>query len=378
MNFEKILSKLVSYPTISETSNRKMMDFINNYLMKYGFKSELLEGSKGQFNLHCRIGPDRNGGIILSGHTDVVPTIGQKWLTDPFKLTKKKNKLYGRGSCDMKGFISVVMSVIPKIKIQKIKKPLHLVLSYDEEIGCIGIQKLVPFLKKLRPKPKFCIVGEPTEMKLINQHKGKKNFSVSFTGVESHSSLVDNGVNAIDFCSEFINYLVKLQDDLKKNNIDKRFNPPYPTINIGLISGGIAVNIIPKDCRLEFEVRDTPSLDYDKLLEKITTFIKILETKMKNKNPKCSVRMVKNNDFPPLSTKQNEEIIELVLKNLKTNSLGTVSFGTEAGVFNQANFQTVVCGPGSINEAHRPNEFVTEEQLIECEKFIEKTINHLY
>ena len=378
MNFEEILSRLVSYQTISEKSNKKMIDFINNYLLRYGFKSELLEGKKGQFNLHCRVGPNKNGGIILSGHTDVVPVDGQKWTTDPFILVKKKNKFYGRGSCDMKGFISVVLSIIPKIKIHKLKKPLHLVFSYDEEIGCIGIQKMVPFLKKLNPKPKFCIVGEPTEMKLINQHKGKKNFLVTFSGIESHSSLITNGVNAIDFCSQFIIYLTKLQNDLKKTYIDKKFAPPYPTINIGLISGGVAVNIIPKDCKVEFEIRDTPGLNSEKLIKEIYNFLKNLEQKMKNINSKCFVKMIKNNDFPPLETKQNEEIVELVLKNLKTNFLGAVSFGTEAGVFNKANFQTIVCGPGSIKEAHRPNEFVSLEQLIDCEKFIEKTINYLY
>jgi len=378
MNYEDILAKLVSFPTISETSNKDMTDFIKSYLLKYGHLSETFEGNNGQFNLHCRIGPRNDGGIILSGHTDVVPTTGQKWITNPFKLTKKNNRLYGRGSCDMKGFIATILSIIPDIKIKDLKKPLHLIFSYDEEIGCVGIQKLIPFLQRIKPKPKFCIVGEPTEMKLINEHKGKKNFTVSFNGIESHSSLTYNGVNAINYCAQFIIFLENLQKDLIKDNNNKRFDPPFPTLNIGKISGGIAVNIVPKSCMIEFEIRDTPELDIDKLLKKINNFLKNVEKKMKKLNKSCSVKLKKNNDFPPLRTEENKEIIKLVLGNLKTNYLGTVSFGTEAGVFDKVSFQTVVCGPGSIKQAHKPNEFITIEQIHKCKKFLTKIINSLY
>ena len=174
MNAVDILSKLISFKTISETTNKELSKYISQYLARYKIKSQLFEGSPNQFNLYAKIGPNVDGGIILSGHTDVVPTDGQNWSTNPFELVKKKKKLFGRGSCDMKGFIAVVLSLVPKIKINKLKKPLHLIFSYDEEIGCIGIQKLIPFLKTVKPKPDFCIVGEPTEMKLVNMHKGKK------------------------------------------------------------------------------------------------------------------------------------------------------------------------------------------------------------
>ena len=278
----------------------------------------------------------------------------------------------------MKGFIAVVLSLVPKIKINKLKKPLHLIFSYDEEIGCIGIQKLIPFLKTVKPKPDFCIVGEPTEMKLVNMHKGKKNFLVSFNGVESHSSLIENGVNSIDYCGEFINFLKDLQKDLIKTKNNKKFNPPYPTINIGKIQGGIAVNIIPKECELEFEIRDTPNLNTEKTIKKIKDFLKRIEKKMKAKNKSCSVVFKMLNNFPPLETNEKKKIINLVLDKLKSNSVNSVSFGTEAGVFNKVGFETIVCGPGSIEQAHKPNEYVEEKQLKKCDEFLTKIIDFLY
>ena len=375
---EDILKKLIEYPTISESSNINLISFIDNYLKKFDIKGKLIKGEKNQFNYHCVIGPNIDGGIIFSGHTDVVPVEGQDWMSNPFKLLKKGNKYYGRGTCDMKGFIAVCLSLVPQIKIKKLKKPIHFIFSYDEEIGCVGIRKLIPFLKRLKPKPNFCLVGEPTEMKIINQHKGKKNFLVSFNGVESHSSLIENGVNSIDYCGEFISFLKDLQKDLIKTKNNKKFNPPYPTINIGKIQGGIAVNIIPKECELEFEIRDTPDLNTEKTIKKIKDFLKIIEKKMKAKNKSCSVVFKMLNNFPPLETNEKKKIINLVLDKLKSNSVNSVSFGTEAGVFNKVGFETIVCGPGSIEQAHKPNEYVEEKQLKKCDEFLTKIIDFLY
>ena len=378
MNTIDILTKLISFRTISELTNKELAKYISNYLAKYKVKTQLFEGNPGQFNLYAKIGPEVDGGIILSGHTDVVPTEGQNWITNPFKLVKKKNKLFGRGSCDMKGFIAVVLALIPKLKINKLKKPLHLIFSYDEEIGCVGIQKLIPFLKKIKPKPAFCIVGEPTEMKLVNMHKGKKNFVVLFKGIESHSSLTENGVNAIDYCGELINYLKNLQKIFIKTKNHQKFNPPYPTINIGKIQGGLAVNIIPEQCELEFEIRDTPNLKTEKIIKEIKIFLKKLEKKMKIKNKKCSINFKIQNNFPPLETSEKKKIINLALEKLKSNSISSVSFGTEAGVFNKVGFETIVCGPGSIEQAHKPNEYIEEKQLKKCDEFLTKIVDFLY
>ena len=221
MNTEKILKDLIDFKTISQTENNSLVNYIINYLEKFNIKSTVIPGNNNQSNLYARIGPDIHGGVFLSGHTDVVPVNGQNWLFNPFKATEKGNKIYGRGTADMKGFISVVLAMVPKIMKSKIKTPIHLMFSYDEEIGCVGIKKAIPFIKNMRNKPKYCIVGEPTNMKLINKHKGKKNLKVTFFGVESHSSLIENGLNAIDYAGTFIHFLRGIQKELQKKKISR-------------------------------------------------------------------------------------------------------------------------------------------------------------
>ncbi len=377
MNLDIILSKLISYKTISEQSNNELANFIIGFLKTHGIEAHKIEGEKGRFNVFCMIGPKTDGGIVLSGHTDVVPVNNQKWSSDPFKLVKIGDKLYGRGSADMKGFIAVVLSLIKKIKINKMKKPLFLVFSYDEEVGCLGIQKLIPFLKKLKPRPKFCIVGEPTEMKLVNQHKGKKNYFVSFHGLEAHSSLIKDGVNSITYCSRFINFLEKKQKIIEKHK-DLNFNPSFTTINVGKINGGIAVNIIPNICEIEFEIRDTPRFKTENFLIQIKKYLTKLENEMKLVNDKCYIELKEQNSFPPLNTDENKEIISFCSKQLRSNSINTVSFGTEAGIFSRLGIETVVCGPGSIKQAHKPDEYLELSQLHKCEDFLMNVINSLY
>ena len=373
-----ILKKLISFPTISQTSNKEMVTFIDSYLKKFNLKGNLVQGEKNQFNYHCVLGPKKDGGIIFSGHTDVVPTEGQNWNTDPFELVKKKNRYYGRGTCDMKGFISSCLSIVPLIKMNKLKKPIHFVFSYDEEIGCVGIRKFIPFLKKLKPKPNFCIVGEPTEMKLVTQHKGKKNFLVTFYGHEAHSSLVEDGINSISYCGKFIQYLSEIQKEIKIKYHNNNFYPNYPTINIGVIKGGIAVNIIPRECAIEFEIRDTPEMDSTKIINKIKKYLKSLEFEMKKNFRNCRIKLEIKNNFPPLSNDDSSDLIPICLQTLKKNSTSAVSFGTEAGVFSELGFETVVCGPGSIRQVHKPNEFVDIKQLEECKRFLLNLVDQQY
>jgi acetylornithine deacetylase len=375
---EDILKKLIEFPTISESSNEDIMRYIDKYLGKFDVKGKLIRGEKNQFNYHCMIGPNKDGGIIFSGHTDVVPVEGQNWLSEPFKLLKKKDKFYGRGTCDMKGFIAVCLSLVPEIKKKKLKKPIHFIFSYDEEIGCVGIRKLIPFLKKLKPKPDFCLVGEPTEMKVINQHKGKKNFLVSFQGHEAHSSLTEDGVNSIDYCSKFINYLSEIQSELINKYKNNKYSPAYPTLNVGKINGGLAVNIIPNKCVMEFEIRDTPEMESKLFINKIKRFLKELEADMKKKVKNCKIELEVKNNFPPLLTNYSSNFISLCLQALKKNSTSAVSFGTEAGIFNEIGFETIVCGPGSIKQAHKPNEFIEIKQLDKCRDFLLKLIELQY
>ena len=375
---EDILKKLIEFPTISESSNEDIMRYIDKYLGKFDVKGKLIRGEKNQFNYHCMIGPNKDGGIIFSGHTDVVPVEGQNWLSEPFKLLKKNDKYYGRGTCDMKGFIAVCLSLVPEIKKKKLKKPIHFIFSYDEEIGCVGIRKLIPFLKKLKPKPDFCLVGEPTEMKVINQHKGKKNFLVLFQGHEAHSSLTEDGVNSIDYCSKFINYLSEIQSELINKYKNNKYSPAYPTLNVGKINGGLAVNIIPNKCVMEFEIRDTPEMESKLFINKIKRFLKELEVDMKKKVKNCKIELEVKNNFPPLLTDNSSDFISLCLQALKKNSTSAVSFGTEAGIFNEIGFETIVCGPGSIKQAHKPNEFIEIKQLDKCRDFILKLIELQY
>ena len=379
MTIEKIIKDLISFESISEKENLPLLKYISTYLKKYNIDSKILNKQKNRANLYARIGPDKIGGIMLSGHTDVVPVIGQSWITNPFKLVKKNNKLFARGTADMKSFIGVVLFLVPKMVKANLRKPIHLMFSYDEEIGCVGIQEAIPFLKKMKKKPDSCIVGEPTEMKVITQHKGKKNFLVTFNGMEAHSAQINKGVNSIKYASRFINYLSDLETKLKKKKFtDAAFSPPYATINIGTILGGLALNIIPKKCSLEFEIRDLPILNSDTIIKEIKEYLHgKLEKEMKKENKKCSIDFVVTNNFPPLKTDLKNDIVNKSLHFLNSNSTGAVSFGTEAGVFNSVGIKTIVCGPGRIDEAHKPNEFISISQINKCKRFLEKIIQSL-
>ena len=380
MKVEKIISDLISFKSISEYENLSLINYISNYLSSFSIKSKVLNGEKDRANLYARIGPDVKGGIMLSGHTDVVPVNGQPWQTEPFNLKVLDNKLFGRGTSDMKSFIAIILYIVPQIIVSKLKKPIHLMFSYDEEIGCVGIQKAIPFIDSLKRKPSACIVGEPTEMKLINQHKGKKNFRVEFQGLESHSSNILGGVNAITFAAKFVLYLLKKEEELKKNyKKDLKYDPPYATINIGKFNGGIALNIIPRNCIVEFELRDLPNTDSEGIISEIKNHLfSNLEKKMKSLDSSCFIKFNVTNNFPPLKTAENKEIVNLCMNCLETNEIGAVSFGTEAGVFNNSGIETIVCGPGSINEAHKPNEYIDITQVKKCEIFLQKIIQTLY
>ena len=375
MNTIDILSKLISFRTISELTNKELAKYISNYLAKYKVKTQLFEGNPGQFNLYAKIGPEVDGGIILSGHTDVVPTEGQNWITNPFKLVKKKNKLFGRGSCDMKGFIAVVLALIPKLKINKLKKPLHLIFSYDEEIGCVGIQKLIPFLKKIKPKPAFCIVGEPTEMKVVIAHKGKTSFQCHVRGSEAHSSLAPEAVNAVEFAAELISHIKATARKIKKNGpFDPLFDVPHTTIHTGNIKGGTALNIVPKECCFEFEIRHLPEESVDTYMSEIKNFIREeLEPEMKSISADSGFVINIKSAMPGLHTLPEDSVVTFAKSLTKQNTHSKVSFGTEAGPFQKtAGIPTVVCGPGSIVQAHKPDEFIAVEQVAKCSNFLDR------
>ncbi|MAR79099.1 MAG: acetylornithine deacetylase [Rhodospirillaceae bacterium] len=375
---KKILEKLVSFDTTSSKSNLDLINYIKNYLEGYNLKSEIIfNKDKTKANLHSTIGPPQNQGIVLSGHTDVVPVDGQIWDTNPFQLTEYSKKLFGRGTADMKSFIAVTLAMVPLIIKKNINKPIHLAFSFDEEVGCLGVPSLVEHINKHFTKPLVVIVGEPTNMEIVNSHKGVLAFKTSLNGLEGHSSSPEKGLNTILFASELINFLNSLYEKEKKIK-NPLFQPPYTTIHVGLIKGGSALNIIPKECSFIWEYRYLPDQNPEKIINEFNHFSNnVILPKMKSIYDKSSITTKKIAHVPPLKSSSDLEIENLIMKLAKSNTIKTVSYGTEGGVFQQTGIPTIICGPGSIEQAHKANEFIELQEIDKCEKFIINIIQFL-
>ncbi|PPR79981.1 MAG: Acetylornithine deacetylase [Alphaproteobacteria bacterium MarineAlpha2_Bin1] len=377
-NSKDILEKLVSFDSTSSKSNLDLILFIQNYLEQFKIKSEIiLNKEKNKANLHAIIGPREKSGVVLSGHTDVVPVDGQQWDTNPFKLTKKVNKLFGRGTADMKSFIAVALAMVPMMVQRSLKKPFHLAFSYDEEVGCLGAPSLVDYIDSISIKPLVVIVGEPTNMEIVNSHKGVMGFLTSLTGLEGHSSAPEKGLNSIMYASKLINFINSIYEEEKliKN---PTFDPPYTTVHIGTIQGGSALNIIPKKCSFVWEYRYLPEQDSNKIIEKFNSYaIKTVLPEMKSiyKGAEIFTRQIAH--VPPLKSSSNLKIENLIMKLAKSNTVKTVSYGTEGGIFQKKNIPTIVCGPGSIEQAHKANEFIEVTEIEKCEKFLFQLIDFL-
>lgn len=374
-NVTKILSDLVAFDTTSRNSNLELVQYIAEYLSSFGLKSKLIRSENGnKANLYATIGPQTDNGIVLSGHTDVVPVDGQNWSTPPFELTKKGDLLYGRGTADMKGFIACTLAMTPKILKQSLARPIHLAFSYDEEVGCLGVGKLIEFILSETEKPDAVIVGEPTTMKIATAHKGICTMSTLFHGREGHSSQPQNGINTIEAAAEFIKFLYWLGEDLSKNQRDNRFDPPYTTFNAGKIKGGEAVNIIAQECILNWEFRPLPGANAEKILGSIDHWVKTnLIPRMRTKDFNCLIETIREVFVPPfdLPNSRAEEITRIALGANKSEAL---SFVTEASLYAKAGFPAVICGPGNIAQAHQADEFVSVKQLSDCMKFLDKII----
>ncbi len=363
----QMIEKLVSFDTTSRNSNLELISFVEDYLAPYGARCTRVYNDDGtKANLIASIGPDVEGGIILSGHTDVVPVDGQDWKTDPFSIVEKDGKLYGRGTCDMKAFSAIALALVPEFIERDLQVPLHFALSYDEEIGCIGVHGLVAQLPGAIPSPRCVIVGEPTDMKVISANKGMRVFRTTVTGKESHSSLPANGASAILYATELINHISMLkQEMIDKGDSSGRFDPPHTTMSIGLINGGTAINIVPRECSFDWEYRPLPQEDVDNLRDEFITHADTIVL------PRLRVEAgedasIITEDFvrvPGLLGKSGNPAEELALKLTGANRAETVSYAAEAGIFTDAGLPSVICGPGSIEQAHKPNEFVTLEQV---------------
>jgi len=381
-----ILGDLIAYDTTSRNSNLDLIDYVGEYLKSHNLKSDLVVSEDGQkANLFATIGPNpgsENGtdemeasGIALSGHTDVVPTDGQDWHSDPFFMTEKDGRLYGRGTSDMKGFIACALAAVPEFNSRTLKKPIHLVFSYDEEIGCLGIRPLIKKFGDELPKPEMVIVGEPTSMAVVDAHKGATRFETIVTGHEAHSSMSHIGVNAIDYAALIIRELRTIEDDFARAHNSDRFTPPFSTVHVGTIEGGTALNIVPKTCRFVWEVRALPGLNSAEVLTRVQNFAneKCLP-EMRRIAPECEILIREENNIPSFNASQSSAV-NLAMQLAEQNDTLAVSYGTEAGLFELGGAPTVICGPGDIAQAHKPDEFIEISQINACMKFMSGLAN---
>ena len=379
-NSIEILKKLVSFDTTSFKSNLDLIKFIENYLNDLNIKSELIyDENKNKANLFTTIGPNLQGGIVLSGHTDVVPITKQNWTSDPFILTERDDKLFGRGSSDMKGFIAIVLSRVSAMVEKKLKKPIHLAFSYDEEIGCVGVHSLLDLIKKKSINPEFCIVGEPTSMEMVIGHKGKHAYDVKVEGLSCHSGQAPNGVNAINYASKLINYIEEINKEKSiKGPFDNDYEIPYSTLHTGLIKGGTILNIVPKLCQFEFEIRHLAEDDPLEIIQRIKQYTEeLLIKEMHNISSTTNIEINEKINYPGLNISESISPVKQVKELLGKSSYKKVVFGTEGGLFKrELNLPTIICGPGSIDQAHKPDEFISIQQIEKGGTFIDKLINN--
>ncbi len=379
MGIRALLEQLVAFDTTSRNSNLELIEFVRGILDDQGIPSELTFNRSGEkANLWATIGPPDRPGVVLSGHTDVVPVDGQQWQSDPFSLLESGGKLFGRGTSDMKGFIAVCLASIPKIKRCNPENPVHFAFSYDEEVGCIGVRELLKALSAFKTKPAMCLVGEPTDLRVIRGHKGGVGARCHFKGEPCHSSQTHRGVNAIEMAAEGITYLKRMGMRFKEEGpFDHECTPPFTTIQTGLIEGGTALNIVPEHCSFEFEMRGIPSVNTLELADEFFTYCRsTLEPEMKKGSQQSGIDWEINSEYPPLNIDGESEAVKLLQKLTGESTTGKVSFGTEAGLFQNEGIPAVVCGPGSIDQAHRPNEYILINQLDRCERLVDGVVQH--
>ena len=375
-NSVEMIRKLVGFPTVSRESNLDLIDFVREYLKPFDADVRLtFDDDKRKANLFATLGPRRgapNGGIVLSGHTDVVPVQGQAWDADPFTLVEHDGKLFGRGTSDMKSFIAVALALLPEFAQRGLKSPLHLAFSYDEEVGCIGVGRLISDLAATGIRPQSCIVGEPTMMKPVIAHKGKQSYRATVRGLAAHSGYAPSGVNAVEAAAEAVAYLKRMARRHRDSGpYDRGFDVAHTTVHTGVLHGGTALNIVPHDCTFDFEFRHLPGDDPEKLIEEFRAYVaKTLEPEMKAVFKDAGFDIQLMSQIPALDNSAETDVVALAVALSGNNEFGKVSYGTEGSQFQKAGIPTVICGPGSIEQAHKPNEFVSLEQVAHSEAFL--------
>jgi acetylornithine deacetylase len=376
----EMLARLVSYDTTSRNSNLALIGFVRDYLDAHGVPYRVSTDRTGEkANIHAIIGPRQAGGVALSGHVDTVPVDGQAWSADPFTLRCAENKLYARGSADMKGFVSACLAAVPQMQARGLARPLHLFISYDEEVGCQGAQRLIQDLDESGLKPALCVVGEPSGMKPILAHKGKLNLRVRVRGLPGHSSEPAKGVNAIHAAGEAIAYVAAEARRLAKEGpFEAGFDPPHTTIHVGTIQGGTILNIIPERCEFIMEWRNIPGDDAPRHVERLREYVAAnIEPAMHAVNRNTGFEFEVMSTMPGLSLDPNHELTAIVKQLTGSNSTGKVSYGTEGGYYQNTGIPTIICGPGHIAQAHQPDEWIAQDQLDACDAFIRRLADRL-
>lgn len=371
------LEALVAFDTTSRDSNLALIEWVESYLRKFDIASERIYDETGRkANLWASIGPATDGGIILSGHTDVVPVDGQDWDSDPFTLKRENDKLFGRGTCDMKGFVAAVLARVPELAAANLNRPIHLAFSYDEEVGCIGVRGLIAKVTEAGQRPAACIVGEPTGMEVVVAHKTKRSLRVTVNGKAAHSSLAPQAVNAVEYAARLVVFIREIGERLKREGpLDPDFDVAHTTAHTGVINGGTQLNIVPELCTFDFEFRALPTVDADALVEEVKAYAsEVLEPEMKAVATEASIDFEALSGIPGLDTPPDDDLIGLVKSLAGKNHHTKVAYGTEAGLFSLAEIPTAVCGPGHIAQAHKPNEFVEISQLAACDAFLERLV----
>jgi acetylornithine deacetylase len=374
----EILERLVGYRTVSRDSNLPLIDWVRNFLADLAIDSHLVPDATGQkANLFATLGPAKEGGIVLSGHTDVVPVDGQAWSRDPFTLTAADERLYGRGTSDMKGFIASALSRFAAWSRTSPKRPVHLMISYDEEVGCLGAPLMIEAAKRQLPKPAAVVVGEPTGMRLANQHKGLCWLRTQVRGITAHSSLTHQGVSAVMLAAELMDALRQISLRLASCPARAAFDPPYSTLSVNRVEGGTAINILAGSCEFGWDIRALPGDSPHLIIDELMSFADRRLQELRKEGKECHIETTLLAEAPPLRAEAGglaEQVVRAAME--RQHDSVCVPFGTEGGQFQSAGWSTVVCGPGSIEQAHRPDEFIERAQLNECDEFLDRLIRH--
>jgi acetylornithine deacetylase len=378
MNSVEILERLVAFRTVSRNPNLDLIHWVREFLSSRGIDSRLYpDDTGGKANLYATIGPTDRGGILLSGHTDVVPVDGQRWSTDPFSLFERDGQLFGRGTADMKGFLACALRAADLARTRDLATPLHLAFSYDEETGCIGVRSLIEDMARWAHRPRLCIVGEPTMLRTALGHKGKSAFTATCKGRAAHSANPAQGINAIHLACDLIGTLRRQQELLVAATLrDPAYEVPYSTVHVGTIQGGTVLNIVPPRCELEFEIRNLPGENAAHIAENIRCQAEQLCARYDDKDARIDLAVT--NQYPGLETPEDSPVVALLSTLTGNRSTFKVGFGSEAGLFSgELGIPTAICGPGSIDQAHKPDEFISRDQLLRCDALMDALLQHL-